>query len=205
MPAKHFGYYENWRTHPLTCPKCGWTGSFEQGSMEHHKALMDSSCPMCSWEDAPMLAIVRFPTMAETEANIDRLSDEEKADYLERKRFLVRLEETSLKSPDDLPDLSAAEIRLSWDFHEDEDQESWTILRHGEQIVWQELAVYEGAERFVEVLEILKRKYGERLVDVVPTDASEVFLYGDRLRFVGMVETARTQLADCRERDVENS
>ncbi len=152
-----------------------------------------------------MLAIVRFPTMAETEANIDRLSDEEKADYLERKRFLVRLEETSLKSPDDLPDLSAAEIRLSWDFHEDEDQESWTILRHGEQIVWQELAVYEGAERFVEVLEILKRKYGERLVDVVPTDASEVFLYGDRLRFVGMVETARTQLADCRERDVENS
>jgi hypothetical protein len=205
MPAQHFGYYDDWRTQPLTCPKCGWTGTFEQGSVEHHEALMDSSCPSCSWQHAPMLAIVRFPTMVETEANIDRLSDEEKAYYLERKRFLARLEETSLKSPDDLPELSVSEIRLSWDFQEDEDQESWTILRHGDQIVWQELAVYEGAERFVEVLEILKRKYGERLIDVVPTDASEVFLYGDRLRSPGMVENARSQLALTQGPDVQNA
>ena len=72
MSARHFDYYSNWKTEVLTCPKCGWTGTFEQGSVEYYEELMDCSCPVCSWPEAPMLAIVSYPTMEETEANRDK-------------------------------------------------------------------------------------------------------------------------------------
>lgn len=194
MSARHFGYYDDWKTATLTCPKCGWSGTFEQGDVEHYEELMDSSCPACKWPDAPMLAIVPYPTTEESKANWDKLSDEEKAGVARRKHFLAEVEKTSLKSASELPDLSATEIRLSWDLREDEEGMSWTDIRHGDQILWSEPAVYEGAERFAEVVGILKRKYGSRLLDVVPTEASGLYLYGDRLAAISTVDEARASL-----------
>jgi len=194
MSAKQFGYYDNWKTEVLTCPKCGWSGTFEQGDVEHYDELMDSSCPVCKWPDAPMLAIVSYPTIAESEANLDKLSDEEKASLAERKQVLAEVDKTSLKSPDELPDLTGSGIVLTWDFREDRDGQSWTDIRHGERILWSERAVYEGAERFVEVVDILKRRYGDRVVDLVPSDASGIYLYGDHISSIGMVDGARASL-----------
>jgi rubrerythrin len=78
MPAKHFDYYENWKTEILTCPKCAWSGTFEQGSLEYYHDLMDSSCPVCGASDAPILAIVSYPTIEEADAHHGILSDSEK-------------------------------------------------------------------------------------------------------------------------------
>ena len=194
MSARHFGYYDDWKTAILTCSKCGWSGTFEQGDVEHYEELMDSSCPACKWPDAPMLAIVSYPTTEESKANWDKLSDEEKAGVARRKHFLAEVEKTSLKSPSELPDLSATEIRLSWDLREDAEGKSWTDIRHADQILWSERAVYEGAERFAEVVGILRRKYGSRLLDVVPTQASESYLYGDDLSAISTVEKTRAGL-----------
>jgi len=62
MSAKQFRYYDNWKTEVLTCPKCGWSGTFDQGSVDYHDEVMDSSCPVCPWPNDPMLAIVSGST-----------------------------------------------------------------------------------------------------------------------------------------------
>jgi len=50
-------------------------------------------------------------------------------------------------------------------------------------------------DRFVEIVEILKQKYGRRLVDVVPTLRSEYALYGDAAKAWYHVQDARQSLA----------
>ena len=73
-----FRYYDDWRSAVLTCPRCGWTGTFEHGSVEHYSELFDCSCPSCPWLDSPMLAIVSYPTAAEEEQNRENLRDGER-------------------------------------------------------------------------------------------------------------------------------
>lgn len=190
--AKQFKYYDNWKTEILTCSRCNWSGTFEQGWVDYHEALADSRCPKCS--DHPMLAIVSYPTHEETEANFDELSADEKESHARRKQFLGEVERTSLKTPDELPDLTGAEITLLWDFWKDDDGTDWTVIRHNDRVVWSERAVYEGAERFVEVVGILKQRYGKRLVDLVPTPVSGTYLYGDRSSSGEMVKRARSEV-----------
>jgi len=85
VEEKRFKYFDNWKTEILTCPKCGWKGIFEEGEVEYHGVLMDSSCPDCDWLSSPMLAIVRYPSMQETEANWDKLNDDEKQELLAKR------------------------------------------------------------------------------------------------------------------------
>ena len=56
--ATHFEQTDDWKNEVLTCPKCGWQGTFMEGSVEIYEAVMDCSCPNCQWPDAPMLAIL---------------------------------------------------------------------------------------------------------------------------------------------------
>lgn len=204
MAAKIFNYYDDWKSVIFTCPTCGWTGTFEEGSVEYYTALKDSSCPACP--SAPMLAIVSYPTIEESEANWDKLSDLEKYSVDLDKRFHAAFESSKLTADTELPDLEGSSLILTWDLVAPAPPEGraltieervfglFTVIRHGDREVWRERACYECAERFVEVLDILKRKYGSRLTDVVPTGASETFLYGDRSSSIGEVEKARASL-----------
>jgi len=141
-----------------------------------------------------MLAIVSHPTLDEMEANYETLSESEKVSLAQRKQFFADFERSKLKSPADLPDVSTSPIVLSWGVNEDQQGKHWTVIKHQDQIIWSEPAVWEGVERFVEVVSILKQKYGQRLVDVVPSHASDLFLYGDDLRSFGVVERTRASL-----------
>ena len=82
MSARHFSYYSEWEAEILTCPKCSWQGTFNEGDTELYEELMDSSCPQC--DEAPMLAIVSYPTLEETRDHLAKLSPEE------RERFKAR-------------------------------------------------------------------------------------------------------------------
>ena len=195
MGARQFSYYSDWKKEILTCPRCGWTGTFEEGSVEHYNELMDCSCPKCSHADAPMLAIVSYPTMQEAEANRDKMSGHQKYMLDLRKKFLEEFEAMSLKSPDELPEIEGAEITLTWDAVE-EDGVRLTAIRHGQKVIWRERACFEGYERFAEVVGILKKKYGARLHDVVPTEGSWLYLYGDALTSIGYVESVRASIRD---------
>jgi hypothetical protein len=56
--ARHFEQSDDWENAVLTCPTCGWRGTFLEGDNEVYEALTDCSCPKCEWPDAPMLATV---------------------------------------------------------------------------------------------------------------------------------------------------
>ncbi len=193
--AKRFGYYDNWKSAILHCPRCGWKGTFEEGSVEYHREWMDTSCPACDWLSAPILAIVSYPTHGESEANWDKLSQQEKDEVETHKRFLASWEESSLKSEAELPELEGSSLILTWDF-EEHGSSSFVVIRHGEREIWREVALYEGFERFEEIVKILMEKYGTRLADVVPTPASEYYLYGDVMRAPDAVKAVRKSIKD---------
>lgn len=75
MAAKQFTHSDDWKNEILTCPKCGWSGRFDEGSVELHAELMDSSCPRCEWPNAPMLAIVSYPVTSEAQVSFDRMGE----------------------------------------------------------------------------------------------------------------------------------
>lgn len=193
--ARHFNYYDNWKSEILHCPQCGWTGTFEEGSVEYYRQVMDSSCPACDSSSAPILAIVSYPTDEESQANWDKLSEREKEEVTAHKRFLANFEAASLKHDADLPDLEGAAIILTWDFVEHA-ADHLTVVKYGEREIWREPAVYEGAKRFEEVVRILATKYGARLADVVPTPESEYYLYGDDYHAPDAVQAVRTSIKE---------
>lgn len=88
-----------------------------------------------------------------------------------------------------LPDLEGERLTLTWD-QEDGD----SIVRNGDRVVWREFTGWGVHERFVEVLDLLQQRYGDRLADVVPTEGSKYALFGDSSIATFMVETARKHL-----------
>jgi hypothetical protein len=54
-----------------------------------------------------------------------------------------------------------------------------TLIKHGGKVIFAEPAFYEGYERFIKVVQILRTRYGAALRDLLPTKASELYLYGD--------------------------
>jgi hypothetical protein len=176
--AKHFEYLDNWKSAVLECSSCGWTGTFEGGSVELYNELMDSSCPTCD----TMLAIVSYPLTSSSSA---------------RGEFLRKFEETKLKDKSQLPDIDDLSIILTWDFFE-EGKECFTVIKNGEMDVWRELALFEGADRFKEIVKVLKKKYGSRLADVIPTAESGMYLYGDVLSSINLIKKARAAISRSR-------
>jgi hypothetical protein len=102
-------------------------------------------------------------------------------------------DQRKLREPGQLPVLEDAQIVIAWDF-EERDGEHWTVLRHGAVEIWRELAFYEGYERFAEVFDILRQRYGTRLRELRPTPASATYLYGDRLSAPQAVEDLNATL-----------
>jgi hypothetical protein len=98
------------------------------------------------------------------------------------------------RSTDQLPDLAQDKVTLVWDFVEGNSDSASTTIRLGDRVVWAEPAVWEGAERFAEVVAILKQKYGDQLIDVEPTKASGFYLFGDRLTSFDRVNEVRRHL-----------
>ena len=196
MAAKHFDYYDNWKEEVLVCPECGWTGTFEEGVVDDHEQLMDSMCPQCDLLPGEMLAIVSYPTIAESKANWDKLSDAGKRQVELIEAHYSDFEANRLKRPDQLPDIRGDNLIFVWDFEyaaNDRDAVN-TIIKHEGKVIWREPAFYECYERFEEVAQILKSKYQTRLKDLVPAEGCEVYLYGDRLTASDRVAEIRRNL-----------
>ena len=96
-----------------------------------------------------------------------------------------------LYSPRQLPDLEGDSLTLTWD-----QIEADSIITHGDQIVWRERTGWEVYDRFEAITEILRYKYGRRLVDVVPTERRLYALYGDTTRAWFHVDAARQSLKE---------
>lgn len=176
--ATHLNYWDYDREQAIACSRCGWTGT-GGGHEELFDELLDVCCPKCEL----MLLIVAFPTGDETRAAAAAGNIEAKAALPSldaREARLARAARLELEAAADLPDLEGSDIEIEWDFGEIDD-EVWTILRHRGEEIWRELAYWEGYRRFAAVFAILQERYGSRLSAVQPTQASELYLYGDKL------------------------
>lgn len=182
MCAVQFKYYDDWRNAILTCPVCGWQGRWEQANVNHYSELMDAECPKCE-SAAPMLAIVSYATAAETKqaaAEGNAEAGRELGAILKMESRRETFERDKLKSIDQLPDLPDAECEFVWDIVED-GKEGFQVIRLGERVIWRELAFWENLDRFGEIEQLLKQKYGTRFKSLKPTEGSRMWLYGDKI------------------------
>ncbi len=178
MNTKHFSYFDDYKSQALECPKCGWKGVFQEGSVEYYADLMDCTCPICDVFASPMLAVVLYPTLEEARANADRPGIREWVERIDR--GFDRFETQKLKGPEQLPEIDDDDFTLIWDFESDPTQEGARILlKHQSALIFSEPARFEEYPRFGEVAEILKARYGDRIKDLVPTERSESWLYGN--------------------------
>ena len=205
-PAKDgiFRYFDDWRSAILKCPSCGWRGRFMAGSVECFRSVFVSQCPKCTYSYS--LAIVEYATIeeCEIEGNLDKLPREERTEFqawVDRHR---RWEAGSLKSPSQLPELPGKKFALTWDF-EEVGGEVYTVIRKKKLEVWRELASYGGGERFERIADILKARYGGRIVDLVPSSASESYLYDDDSVAGEIVDRARGRLDESQGNDPTRS
>lgn len=183
-------YFGDGKTRLLTCPICGWTGTFQQGLTEIYDDLVDCQCPGDHGHlDRPMLAVILHPTLKDYRAHWDRLSETEKA-YVELiESSLDRFSRLKLKAADQLPDLPDPVLDLLWDQEGDE-----VVIRLRDREIWREPVRYEALWRFEQVLALLKGKYGPRLRDLEPTKASICYLYGDKLGCPRVLDNIRKEL-----------
>ena len=186
-------HFDPWREEPLVCA-CGWKGNggeLVQGEL--FRELYEMDCPVCG---EPRL-IVSLPTIEEAAAHKDQMSGPERELFEKSEAFHERQERGRLVSPDQLPDIEGTDsFVLHWDMN-------WNVpdafsrtnqIRHGQRVIWEELALYESYPRFAEVARILKSKYGDRLRDLVPTESSETYLWGDRLYAPSFTDEIRQSL-----------
>lgn len=188
-------YFGDWKTRLLTCPSCGWRGTFKEGWNETFDMLEDCSCPgEHGFLDRPMLAVLPFPTLKEYRANWDQLPAHEQ-EYIEAIEISMdRFERLKLKAADELPDLPDAVLDLLWDQEGDD-----LVIRLADREVWREPVRYEALWRYREVLALLQEKYGPRVRDLEPTNGSWYCLLGDDLSYSGSIDHIR----ECLRKDWE--
>ncbi len=183
-------YFDNWRDSEYDCPGCKWHGlgsELSQGEM--YQDSFELLCPSCGTEITQVL----FPTLQEYRANWDTLSDAQRELVERRERLETQFNREGLKDPAQLPNIDSAQFILDWDFTE-EKSGNQTLIKHGDEVIFSEPAFYEGYKRFIEVAEILRRRYGHALRDLRPTARAELYLYGDRLSASDMVDRARKRI-----------
>ncbi|HEY3399878.1 MAG TPA: hypothetical protein VGK03_04540 [Geothrix sp.] len=195
MAALILDYFGDWRTRPLVCPTCGWTGTFEEGWTELYDALQDCQCPGEHGSgNRPMLAVLPYPTLEQWQARAGRLSPAEQAYIGQIENGRERFNRLKLRMASQLPDLPDPVLDLLWD-QEAED----LVIRLGAREVWREPIRYEALWRYEQILTLLQAKYGLRLRDLAPTPAAEYHLYGDKTAYPAAVQRLRGRLRQTHE------
>jgi hypothetical protein len=148
-------------------------------------------CPVCE----ECITVVLHPTFEEARANWDKVSEWDRKNIKAAEAFQAEFKRRKLREPAQLPDIAEPSFTLSWDFV-DEGSHRETLIKCGEKIIFAEPALWEGYERFVEVAEILRARYGAALCDLMPTAVSELYLYGDYSGSSRVVAAARKRIFD---------
>lgn len=180
-------YTEEWMKNEYTCHSCSWSGNGGETArgIMYRGTFLELTCPACSeFLDVLILPAEKGCAHSKEGLSEEQLKAKEAEEEQERK-----YREKCLASAGQLPDLPEGEITLSWDMEQDQ-----TTIRNGENVIWSEPVVYEGFDRFEQMAVILKEKYGSRLQDLVPTDRSKLFLYGDYEPSLAYLKKIRKEL-----------
>jgi hypothetical protein len=90
----------------------------------------------------------------------------------------ARFEREKLKRTDQLPDLDGEALEFTLDVASREG-EDYQVIRLGDIEVWREFAFWDHLQRFDEIKNILREKYGTQFKSLTPTAWSLDWLTGD--------------------------
>lgn len=183
-------YYDDWREQDFDCPKCKWHGPGSALSLgDYNWEYAERICPVCEEH----ITVVMHPTIKEARANWDKVSEWDRKNIEAAETRQADFARRKLCEPSQLPEIAEPSFVLYWDFADDGSRRE-TLIKHGDNVIFSEPALYEGYERFTEVAEILHSRYGVALRDLIPTKASELYLYGDALDSPRVVAAARKRI-----------
>ena len=183
-------YYDNWRDEEFDCPACKWHGpghALSFGDYTWDRA--DLLCPACG----EYITFVMHPTIEEARANWDKVSEWDRKNIEKAEAFRADFARRKLREATQLPDIAEPSFILHWDFA-DYGSSRETLIKHDDNVIFAEPALYEGYERFIQVAEILRTRYGAALRDLIPTSTSELYLYGDYFGSQAIVAEARKRI-----------
>lgn len=180
--ARKLPYYDLCDTDEFIC-RCGWRGTAAGCDTELFREVVEGACPICD----TMLWVRSLPTTKEVKraaksGNPEALEELAVVREVERRRAKAKRLALTADSP--LPPVADGPADFIWDFENElngkgDKVESWTVIRVRDQVIWRELAYWEGQTRFMEVRDILASRYGSTFARLVPTPGSRLYLYGD--------------------------
>jgi hypothetical protein len=179
---RSFRWYSNWQQELLCCSRCGWVGNATIHHLEDAGACgAIIQCPSCRRRMGEVL----FPHLKDTEEAAAKGNPEARLRFPELLRELgqaqtriVRFEQEKIMSIDQIPVLAGDTLEFVWDFAKIDGQD-YQIIQMGNVEIWRELAFFENIDRFNEVKELLRRKYGPRFKALTPSRESLEWLCGD--------------------------
>jgi hypothetical protein len=133
---------------------------------------------------------VLHPTIQESRANWDKVSEWDRKQIEAAEARHADFARRKPREPSQLPDIPDPSFILHWDLSDDGSRRE-TLIKHGDNVIFAEPAFYEGTWRFIEVAQILRSRYGVGLRDLIPTKASELYLYGDETASPAIVAETR--------------
>lgn len=167
MSFKYYRYKER----GARCPKCQWKGmGKELITGDCFDTLFELECPNCD----EVVGIVPFPTFDDV---LNYGTDEEKAQARRSINHIAKIEKTQINSESQLASIEGT-IVVEMKESEDED-DIWMEVYTNQQLIWKEIVNYEYYERFIEICELLDRKYKGQ-IELINFNSS-VYLLGDRL------------------------
>ncbi|MBJ7458271.1 MAG: hypothetical protein JHD02_03690 [Thermoleophilaceae bacterium] len=203
--------YQDWNTLELTCSYCGWKGLGSDSTgfevFEDHSVI---ECPNC------FRSLAYIPHLRAGEAGVREAekygTEEDVAAAKKRAERYEHVTKTRDSITDDLPELNLESFAVTWDQKpaagedadqgRDEGEWDW-VLSVDDREIWREPRCFEDFERFAEVVQILKAKYGEAVTDLSPTEASLLYLLGDAVRAHKVLAQARAKLSSPDQHDTD--
>jgi len=188
-------WFDEWKSMLLKCNKCDWHGKVDKSVVEPVDTSSATSgefrCPKCSHL---LLNVDYSASQEEMLANWNTLNASAKKVILSNPERLERMKEDRLKFPSELPDLQYSLNYLTWKLDWGRDGEVTYSIWQGIRFIWVQLAEWGGYAEFVRIADIIRERYGYRIVDIKPTPEALGFLVGDDPKGKQEIEHARRML-----------
>ncbi len=182
-----------WKEMLFTCRHCGRetigsqlvVGDFNEGGF-------NLDCTGCH----RLVACVSHPHINEVLDHSGELPPDVLAEAREFAKGYAKFQKSKLLRPSQLPEIELDHIVLIWDarYLPEDHNEIEIIIRCGEREIYRGPGFWECYDYFISACKVLRKKYGDRLYDVIPTERTYFYLWGDRLSAPCYVNEMRKRL-----------
>jgi len=179
--------YYSYKGEKFSCRNCGWTGTGKDVEMgEMFKDGFEVNCPNCHEHFPGLIMFPMIEEVLEKGSKIDKLAAS--AMKSSQEKWLASLLKNINQLPnlgDDIMCFTLKELKV--------DGEDFIVITYNEEVVWKEIRVYEYYDRLIEIGQLFKKKYGKRMVDIVP-EVDGLYLYGDSCSSAQLIDKFREEL-----------